>query len=267
MVAAAGAWAVAAVGQESMPTTAEARAWELPPNVRAALDQTQDFTFNFDQPGFHAVAETVKRNSRSPGFLQTPIEVTDWRDLLERPGDFRGLVVTVEGVVGRNKTGYTLPSHSELGVLWQLELRRDDQPITCTVIFTENAADVPLNSSIRVTGYFVMIRQYYGPSNRVQQAALVVAPGPTTISHRAGWSAGDDGLDWRWMMAAVVLGLLITVILLRWAGSVRRHSLYTLRSSSSAPVSLADDLAAWSGQEHPRDAEADELSDAADKER
>ncbi|MCK4343298.1 MAG: hypothetical protein KAY37_16410 [Phycisphaerae bacterium] len=245
-----GIFALVAAGQTTQPATAPAGGWELSPEVRAALEKTEDCVFNVDQPGFYAVLEAVKRSPRSPGFSQTPILVDDWRDLLERPADFRGRVVTIEGIVGRNKSPYKLLQRPELGWFWQLELRRDDQPLACSVVLTEDAADIPLNASVKVSGYFVMIRQYYGPSNRVQQAALVVAPGPTLISRAAPRSAGTGGgLDWRWMAGAVVLGVVITLLLLWRSAGRGRRDLQTLRASHTAPLHLADDLETWAADE------------------
>lgn len=251
--------------QPSQPAPTSAAVWELPAAIRVALQQTQDFVFNFDQPGFYAVVDFVRRSPRSPGFAQAPIEVQDWRDLLERPGDFRGLPVTIEGVVGHNKDPYLSNVHPELGWLWQLELLREDQPIACTVIFTGNAADIPLNATVQVTGYFVMIRQYYDAAHQVRQAALVVAPGPTTITRNISRPTATSGPDWRWMAAAVVLGLLLTIVLLRWSARAGRRDVRTLRAEHAAPLSLADDLAAWAGEkEHEPDGERveDHESDA-----
>ena len=255
-----GALAGAVWAQESRPAGTEGPgsaesgpAWELPEKVRAALADTQDFAFNFDQPGFYAVAAFVRGSPRSPGFAQVPLEVEDWRDLLERPRDFRGRPVTIEGRVGRNKAPYTLHGRPELGQVTQLELVRGDQPLACTVILTTPAADIPVGATVRVTGYFVMIRQYHGPSGRVQQAALVVAPGPSRIDLAAARRGAAHLTDWRWMAGAAVLGLVIAVVLVRRAGNARRREVCDLRASRAAPVNLADDLARWADREPPDD--------------
>jgi hypothetical protein len=247
-----GLFVSSALGQTTQPAT-QATEWELPDAVRAALAQERDLAFDFDQPGFYAVLEYVKRSPRSPGFMQTPVEVTDWRDLLERPNDFRGQPVTITGVVGRNKAPYALESRRELGLVSQLELSRAEQPLTCTVIFTENVTDIPLNATVTVTGYFVMIRAYYGPSKRVQQAALLVAAGPTTVDRFMPHAAQAGALDWWWPVGAIAVGLVITVIVLWRPFRAGRRDYHSLRASHEAPVSLADDLARWADRERPDD--------------
>ncbi len=260
------------------PSNASARAaetWELPAAARDAVGQIRDESLDFDQPGFYAVVEFVKRSPRSPGFLQTPIEVDDWRELAERPNDFRGRPVTITGRVGRNKDPYTLHSRPELGQLTQLELvgaGNQSQPIAVTLILTEPGADIPLNSEISVTGYFVMIRSYYGASNRLQHAALLVAPGPTSVSRAgpASATAGTGQLDWRWLLGAAVVGLLLAWIILRRATARRAAPIAMLRAEHRAPMSLAEDLEAWAAEEQPegpagRKEEKAEEADGADR--
>jgi len=217
---------------------------ELPALVREALAQTVDFAFNFDQPGFYAVAEAVRNSSRSPGYAQEPIVVEDWQDLLHRPSEFRGRPITIEGCVGRNKDPYRLPAHPELGQLWQLELWRPEQPISCTAILTGSAADVPVGAWIRITGYFVMVHQFYGRSNRVQQAALIVAPGPTVIT-RPVQPAATVGIDWRWMLGAVLAGIVLVIGILGWSARSRPRDLHRLHATHPAPLNLAEDLEKW----------------------
>lgn len=242
-----GVLSVGVAAGQSLPA-GEGAGRELSAEVLAALERIEDFVFNFDQPGFYAVVAAVRQSPQSPGFAEVPLAVADWREFLERPGEYRGRVVTVAGVVGRRKDPYSLPLHPELGWLWQVELRRDDQPVTCTLILTESAGDVPVGAMLDVTGYFVMARQYHGANGRVQQAALIVAPGPTVLSQVVPPRA-ESVLDWRWMLAAVVGGLLVTIWLLRWARHSGQRDVRTLTAAHGSPVNLADDLAAWADEQ------------------
>jgi hypothetical protein len=166
-----------ASAQSSQPAT------ELPEDVQAALATIEDFSFSFAQPGFYAVLEYVKSMSGSPGQARTAVVIDDWTTLLERPADFRGLPVAIEGIVGRNKVwAFEQQERRHLGPVWQLELWQADQPVAATVILTDNADSIPIGAKIGVTGYFVMIRQYHSGTRQVRQAALLVGHGPTLVS-------------------------------------------------------------------------------------
>lgn len=229
----------------------------LPADVSSALDSIEDFSFGFSQPGFYAVVEHLKAGSDLAGLAREPTPIDDWRALLERPAEFRGRLVTVEGVVGRNtQWRFEREEHRHLGLVWQLELSRAGQPIAVTLILTEDASDIPLGATIRVTGYFIMVRQYYSQTNRVRQAALVAGHGPTLITQSTtrrrtrGGSAKLIGV-----IAASTAAALIVWLVLRRSVARHSHASRQLRSSGPAPESLADDLAAWA---------ADELSDESD---
>jgi len=222
----------------------------LPADVLAALEGVEDFSFNFDHPGVYGLLEYVQNSPLAAGHARAPVAIEDWRLLLERPSDFRGEPVVVEGVVRRNSPWqYTGTHHPRLSRVWQLELSRPDQPITCTVILTHEAGDIPLGATIRVTGYFVMIRQYYSETNRVRQAALLVAQAPTLVARDVSGAARSPRSAWIWLVIVVTAGLLAAWILLRRSTAGGPRDRRTLHAERSAPVSLADDLAAWAAED------------------
>jgi hypothetical protein len=237
---------------------------ELPASVRAALQDVDDFSFSFAQPGFYAVLAHLKTGSTPRGPMRSAVEVNDWSTLLERPADFRGLPVTIEGVVGRNKAWrFEQDEYRELGTVWQLELWRRDQPITCTLVLTENADDIPVNATVRVTGYFIMVRQYYSRTNRPRQAALLVADGPTLVAQAAARGRTRGNGDWViGLLVAATVALLVIWLLLRRSATRSRQTSQTLRASRPAPTSLAYDLAAWAAEESDR-ASADSTEDGS----
>jgi len=253
---------VAAPGQqpESAPTpTTQTTTEELPAAVRAKLADIEDFAFDYDNPGYYALLEFVKHSTHSPGFAVPPIDVPDWREIVERPSAFRGLPITIEGVVGRNKNPYKNRGHEDLGFVWQVELSRPNEPISCTVIFTDDASDLPLGATIQVTGYFVQVRRIASNSPQPQLALLLVAQGPSQVSQPA--PRKDATIDWRWPVGAVVLGLVVAIVMLRRAGGHERTDLHTLRASHEAPLNLAEDLEQWA-QSEADDADDSESSNA-----
>jgi len=228
---------------------------ELPEEVVALLSSVEDFTFDFDQPGYYAVLRFVKSSPFAPGFGSSPVVVDDWRSLVERPGDFRGLPVTIEGQIGRNKDPYVHAQYPELGQVWQVELLRPDQPVACTVVFTSDVSDLPLGAAVRVTGYFVKVNRFPRSRGEPGLSALLVAPGPSRVTRTVARSAG--GLDWRWLAGAIVGGLVVTFILLRRSRRFERSDLRALEPDRPAPLNLADDLAAWAARELPEEHSTD----------
>ncbi|HUU98337.1 MAG TPA: hypothetical protein VM487_21605 [Phycisphaerae bacterium] len=236
--------------QPSQPASTTSRSAELPADVLAALEGVEDFSFNFDHPAVYGLLEYLQNSPLSPGHTREPIEIEDWHVLLERPSDFRGEPVMVGGVVEHNRPWeYVGTAHPELGTVWQLELSRPDQPIACTVILTHDASDIPLGATIRVTGYFVMIRQYYSETNRVRQAALLVAQAPTLIARDVAGAPRSPRSGWVWLVIVVTAGLLAAWILLRRSTAGGPRDPRTLHAERSAPVSLADDLATWAAKD------------------
>ncbi len=232
----------------------------LPADVRGALERIEDHSFSFSQPGFYAVVEHVARLSGtlSPG--DSGAIPADWNALLERPAEFRGKLVTVVGEVGRvSSWKLTDERFADLPTLWQLELSHRDQPIACTAILTAAAGDIPLGATIAVTGYFVMIRQYYGASGRARQSALIVGQGPSRVE-TAGRSAARDSAPSA-LIAVIAASAILAVAwfaLRRWVQS--RSPPVELRQARPAALDLSADLARWAQQP---DAASPEKSDLA----
>ncbi len=223
---------------------------ELPEPLLAQLAAAEDYGFAFDFPGYYALLSHVRAARHSPGHTQSPLAIDDWTALAERPRDLRGMAVTIDGVVGRNKS-YRHVRHPEIGTVWQLELTgTQPQPIACTVICTDNCDDIPLGAELRVTAYFVMMRQYHAQlGDAPRAAALLVGTGPTAIATRAPRPAGAARGDWRWLLAPLAAGLVLTWILLRRGARGPRRDYRALTATHAAPQSLAGELAEWADGE------------------
>ncbi len=221
----------------------------LPPEVAEALEQVRDFELSFSQPGFYAVLAWVKRVG-VPTDGEAAQQVTDWRDLLERPAEFRGRAVTIEGIVGRNKSWRLLePRWAWIGTVSQLELYDRQQPVAATVILTEPGGDIPVGSVVRLRARFVMVRQYYDRDRRLRPALLLVGDAPLSITQTAARPAAHN----RWLagvMVAVVAALVLVWVLVRRAaaGAPAGETLPT--RGAEPPMNLAEDLARWAQHEH-----------------
>ncbi len=221
----------------------------LPADLRAAIDEIEDFTPRFDYPGYYRLVEHVRQNAQPPGFSDAPIVIDDWTVLLETPSAYRGLAIEVEGVVGRNKGERSYPAYPDVGSVWRLELRKPGAPLSLTVICTEDVSDLPLESTIRIAGYFLQARTFKDSRGREQYAGLVVAKGPMQVS-RVNPVQPRPARAWGIVIAFAGVGLVVGWILLRRAAATgSRRDVHTLRSHYEAPVNLADELADWAEDE------------------
>lgn len=238
------AWPRPAAAQETPPATPPP-ASDLPAHVARALGEIRDFAFNFDHEGFYLLVDHVRTEPEPEPEAVHPID--DWRVLLERPSEFRGRWVEIEGLVGRNR-GYTILRPGGVGTpVWQLELGGTaEQPIACTLVLTQPADDVPLGARIRAAGRFVMIRQYFDPANRPRPAALIVGRGPTMVWRAAPAQVRPPRANWTWVVAGLAAGLLVAWVLLRRATASQPPSdPHGLHASRAAPMNLSQDLATW----------------------
>jgi|GEM_PF-3170220 len=226
------------------------------PQQRELLDKIEDFSFNFGQPGFYTILERALAEPSIAPDDDAALEIADWSELLERPADFRGAAITITGVVGRSKAWrHTQPRFAKYGVIHQLELSRRGAPLACTLIMTESAAGIPIGATIRVSGYFVMIRQYRDSRGNVHQAALLVGHGPTLISQAVPRSWRFQKRGAMIIIASIVGGLLLAWIVLRRFNAAARREARLAQADHPAPAHLADDLQKWAAREMPDDAD------------
>lgn len=258
---------LATSGAALAQTSRHAEPEELPESVRTALAGIEDYSLNFDQPGFYALLEYMQSSTARPGRIIDPS--SDLRPMIERPSDFRGRPVIVEGTVGRNSSwvrtnvaGDESTNEKTRRPVWQLELTVRGAPVACTVILTEPADDIPIGATIRVTGYFVMMRSYYDRRNRLRQAALVVAQAPTLIAVRE--ARGRGGLTARGMGIALgTVGLVLVWLFVRRRVGGARTAPVEPQATTPAPFSVADELQSWARSD---DSLARPRADAANRE-
>ncbi len=209
-------WLIAACA--ALVPTHVARGDDLPAGLRAQLAEVRDFEFAYGNDGFFALLRHV---AGCASLAADAPDVDDWTALLERPADFRGQIVRVEGVVRRNGAWRPLREDlRELGPLTELQLTRADAPLICKVILTESGADLPIGATVRVSAVFLMIQSYYGErSGETRHAAVLVGQAPHVVSipGSAGRPAREGGKG-AWLIGAIAGGAALAVVLI-WRGS------------------------------------------------
>lgn len=203
----------------------------------------RDFEFNYDQPAFYALLQRMREQSAFPPAGVEPRDVNDWREFLARPADFRGQIVRITGTLGRNKDSFRLLQRPDLGSLTQLELERAGNAVTATVVCTQDVADLPVGALLEVVGYFVLVRNYHTDSRRVAQSAVIVAPGPVSVSTAAAPARTQTVPSGLWIGLAVTLvaALAITWLLIRRAVRTPPMGLSGLQATEAAPFQITND--------------------------
>ena len=120
------------------------------------------------------------------------------------------------------------------------------------MILTRPADDLPIGAGVRVAGYFVMVRQYYSASQRVQQALLIVARAPIEVA-MTGAPPSRQRDPWPWL-AATAAGLLLAWMILRRTAPRAGGADRPLRARSPAPDNAATEFREWASRELPGDA-------------
>jgi hypothetical protein len=128
--------------------------------------------------------------------------------------------------------------------------------VACTVILARPADDLPIGAQVRVSGYFVMVRQYYSASQRVQQALLIVARAPVEVAVMGSAARPRQRDPWPWL-AATAAGLLLAWMVLRRAAPGAVAGDRVLRARGPAPESAAAEFQEWAADELPGDADGE----------
>lgn len=222
----------------------------LPADVRAELTGVVDFSFSYDGPALDALLRFLRGGAPE---AVDPLVVERWSDLLERPRDFRGVPVTVHGVVVRcSAWRFQQPDRAQLGTIHELQLRREDQPIICKLVCTSDVSDLAIGSTVTATGYFLTIQQYYSETNRLHQAAVLVGVGPTRIESPAPRPSAVPEASWIvGILCALLGGLVVAWLLLRRAAARPEPPQRVLRAERPAPMNLSQDLADWARTQEP----------------
>jgi hypothetical protein len=161
-----------------------------------------------DLAGYHEALERPIRQAQPSRF----------RDLWDRPQDFVGKAVRVEGRVARQFRQPPVGQFPALVEAWLVDAAGDP---TC-VVFADGPATPAVGQAVTFTGTFLRKIRYEG-GDTARVAPLVVGPGPPeAVGGRSADAVGfPPGLDW----AVGAVGLAVVGMLLvrnHWARPVRR---------------------------------------------
>lgn len=246
------------MAQDSSPATtqpaASEPAAELPAAIMQSLSEIEDFLLSVESEGYYALLEFVRNSGFDPGDKRGALEIADWQELLDRPKAYRGEPITIEGIVGRHRSWRIRDAEilKRIGTVWELDLRHTEfgYPISATVFLTGNADEIGIDSTIQITGYFVMVQQYPRSNKTLGQKIVLIAKGPTMVSRAAPpVPQVRDEKRWIWGGAAVMAALLVVWIIVRGSAKGGRTDIYGLSATRRASMDLSDDLEEWADED------------------
>lgn len=189
------------------------------------LEGVRDGAFSFDDPAFYWFCRYV--HSHPP-----PIEPADrasgqplnWKVLLERPSDYRGQLVTIEGVV-LSYQAHDVTNRPDLPRLYQMELSQVAGPLLCSLVLTEDPGDIPLRSVVKAQGYFIKIRGFRARDGAEGSSPLIVANSLSELRTPAARIANplENRLS-SWLVGGIVAMAMIWFFMRRRLRSVEPHA-------------------------------------------
>jgi hypothetical protein len=168
---------------------------------RRLLADVKDHVFSFDDEAFYWFCKHVRRSDapgdRALGEDEAP---TPWRFLLERPSDYRGQLVVIEGTLLR-KTSFEVPNRPGVGRLHQCELTSRGTRAVCTVILTDEPQGVPIHARVRGQAYFIKVRSFRTRHSGEGTGPLLVGRGIIAVSGGGSRTVGfgpalEDAAPW-----------------------------------------------------------------------
>ncbi len=182
------------------PAGAPAQGEDVLAHARTLLLDVRDNVFSFDDEAFYEFCRYVRHHAPPVVF---PIEASEpavpWKFMLERPSDYRGRLVTIEGVL-QARTAFEVsgPGREGIGTLYQCELSEHGTRSLCAAVTVDDPGDIPIRSRVRATGFFIKVRGYVtnagdsgaGPLLVARRLELIEPPSSALPDLFSGWAVG-----------------------------------------------------------------------------
>jgi len=223
----------------------------------ALLEDVQDYEFEFE-------TGKVSHDAAALYFLlqvtrQLPVEAfapaseeneTSQEALLSQPDEYRGVPVTVSGVVEK-VSWFDVPRSNVVGLdrFWVVDIYQQVgglEPPWFTIVLSQDPGTLSKGDRIRVKGYFFKIRQWesgsYNPTTKVGRQYIYNAPilvGRTykLLSHQTKAPAEDSQAIGLMIGGMVGLGILAFMVVLFVRRQMARSR--SLRTMAAAPEVLS----------------------------
>lgn len=188
-------------------------------NGIALLAGVKDGTFSFDDEGFYWFCSYLREHPDALADAGCGADdAVPWQYLMERPTDYRGRAVCIEGRFLREQPAYDVSSHPDVGRLRQVDLGVAGSQSIATLVLVDPPPPTSKRSLIRTRGFFIKVRSYRTESGGEGAGPLFVARS-FTIVDRAGETVGGTGTlsgrDILTLMGGVTIALFFVVVFMR----------------------------------------------------
>ena len=176
--------------------------------------------------------------------------ITPIKFLLERPGDYRGKPVIIEGTLVA-KWSWSVDNRDVPSPLHQCEIAVASTRALAAVVTTEPVDDIPIRSRVRAKGYFIKVRAFQTTGGESGFGPLLVARNLTPICSDGALatSSGGAGSNRQMQMWILTGTLIAAVIWLMMRRRARVHTPASTRTTSPAtriaPATTSDNDFDW----------------------
>jgi hypothetical protein len=183
------------------------------------LAQVEDGTFSFDDEGFYWFCRYLRATKSALNDTSCDdADVVPWQYLMERPSDYRGRIVCIEGRFLREQPAYEIPSRPEIGRLRQVDLGVPGSNAIATIVLVDAAPTTRKRALIRTRGFFIKVRAFQSASGAEGAGPLFVARSFEVLEAPAGGAASSGPIEGRHLltgMAAMVVFLFVLTVAVR----------------------------------------------------
>lgn len=244
------------------------RALGAPPDDsegRALLGAVEDNTFSFDDEAFYWYCRYLRANPDAYDDVTCGAgDAVPWRFLMERPSDYRGRAVCIEGRLLREQPSYEIAGRPGVGRLRQLELGRSGSNAVATLILLDAAPTIAKRSRIRARAVFIKVRAFQSEAGKVGSGPLLIASGLDVVESSGPAADSAGGMDARrllpWMAGVTLLLFGVMVAIRRNVGAKRQQ---TDLAIDEPRVTGTDADFDWLGLGRDADADSDERNGAS----
>lgn len=206
----------------------------------ALLADIEDGEFSFDDEGFYWFCGFLREHPDALARTDCQGEdVVPWQYLMERPSDYRGRAVCIEGRFLREQPPYDVDTRPGVGRLRQVDMGVAGSNAIATLVLVDPPPKTPKRSLIRAHGFFIKVRSFRTEGGGEGAGPLFVARS-FEILESAGGFAGTTS---RWGSRDILTAMAATTVVLFFVVVFVRKRLAT----SATPMNSESDRPRVSG--------------------